>query len=93
MRMTDMKVPVIVDAMMQDLSLFRVTHYIDKSVVVKLTRRIKARKNSTRQEFVLTIGAPNYLERKFIVACIKAKEPFPIKNLQLQHWPKKRKEQ
>jgi hypothetical protein len=38
----------------------------------------------------LTIGKPNYSERKFIKQCIKAGEPFPIKKIQLKYWLKKK---
>lgn len=38
----------------------------------------------------LTIGRPNYSERKFIKQCVKAGEPFPIKKIQLKYWPMKK---
>ena len=35
-------------------------------------------------EISLTIGRPNFIEREFIKACVKAGEPFPVKKLQLK---------
>lgn len=31
----------------------------------------------------LKMGKPNYQERQFIKACVKAKEPFPVKKIRL----------
>lgn len=31
----------------------------------------------------LKVGKPNHQERKFIKACVKAKEPFPVKKIRL----------
>lgn len=39
----------------------------------------------------LSFGVPNYKERIFIKAASRAKEPFPIKKVQVQMPPKKRK--
>jgi hypothetical protein len=42
------------------------------------------RSRTKRQtEIVVTIGKPNYAERKFIELAKKAGEPFPIKKIQL----------
>lgn len=47
--------------------------------------RIKATKRQTAKnhiEIVVTIGRPNYDDRKFIKDCEEAGEPFPIKKIQ-----------
>jgi len=70
----------------------KATVYLTPKLVVSVCWRNKlhTHKRSTRQEFVVKIGAPNYLERRFIAACVKADEPFPVKRVQVQLWPQKR---
>jgi len=36
-------------------------------------------------EIRITVGRPNYLARRFIKACRKAGEPFPVKRVQLRY--------
>ena len=67
------------------------TYYIEPKKVIRVTRRHKPNKRATRNEYVVTIGAPNYLATKFIKLAKKAKEPFPINRLQFDMWPVKRK--
>lgn len=67
------------------------TKVLEPKLVVRLTRRLKYSKRNQRNEYVLTIGKPNHLEREFIKACIKAKEPFPVKKVQIKFNPVKRK--
>lgn len=65
--------------------------YISEKLVVRLTRRTKYSKRNRRNEFVLTVGQPNYLERKFVKDCKKAGEPFPVKKVQIKFYPVKKK--
>lgn len=58
--------------------------YLSDKYVVKATRRGKWDKRDRSVHVLVTVGAPNYLERKFIKACKKAKEPFPVKKIQLK---------
>jgi hypothetical protein len=67
------------------------TKYVGPKSVIRLTRRVKYRKNNRRNEFVLTIGQPNYLEAKFVKLCVKAGEPFPVKKIQFKYYPVKKK--
>lgn len=60
--------------------------YISDKEVVKATRRFKPSKRNLREEILLTIGRPNYAERRFIKLCKKAGEPFPVKKVQLKHY-------
>lgn len=68
------------------------TKYLDERLIVRATRRAHKRKFNVRDnvEIVLTIGRPNYAERAFIRACKKAKEPFPVKKIQIKFVPKKK---
>lgn len=66
--------------------------------VISPTEVLQATRLSYRGRFlprngvhvVLTAGRPNYLARRFIKACKKAGEPFPVKKIQLR-FPAKRK--
>ncbi len=65
--------------------------YYSPKLRVKATRRLfngKIDKRSKEVEILLTVGPPNFYERRFIRQAEKAKEPFPIKKLQLK-WLKK----
>lgn len=59
-------------------------------LVIRVSRRLKYYKRNRTNEFVVTIGAPNYLAVKFIKLCKKAGEPFPVKQIQYELYPKKR---
>lgn len=62
--------------------------YMSPRDVVKATLRFRPTRRSTRSEVVLTIGCPNYEERKFVKLCQKAGEPFPVKKMQLKFYKK-----
>ena len=65
--------------------------YLAPNLVVRATWRHKPKANNTREEVVVTFGAPNFLERIFVKQCAKSYEPFPVKKIQFKAWPKKRK--
>jgi hypothetical protein len=75
------------NTLVNGLSVYKVTKYVSEKFTVKLTKIGKPKK-SLLKEYKLTIGTPNYLERKFIKICKKAGEPFPIKNIQLKFYHK-----
>jgi len=62
------------------------TKYVSDKQTIKATRRGKLRplRLSGQVEILVTIGRPNYAERRFIKDCKKAGEPFPIKRIQLK---------
>lgn len=66
------------------------TKFVSPKFTVKATRRFKFTRRATRDEVVLTFGAPNYKEREFIKTATKVKEPFPVKKVQLRFRPEKR---
>ena len=69
------------------------TKFVSDKLVIRASMKLAGKKlpaaNTRSFEIVLTIGAPNYDAREFIKVCKKAKEPFPIKKIQLQFPPKK----
>jgi hypothetical protein len=66
------------------------TVYIDEKLIVRATRRMKPDGRAKRVEMVLTYGAPNFVERRFIRLCKEAGEPLPVKKAQVKWWPKKK---
>lgn len=65
--------------------------FLGPNLVVKLTRQRKTDRRARQHTFLLTIGKPNFDERKFVKDCKKAGEPFPVEKVQLQGHPVKRK--
>lgn len=68
------------------------TEYLTPKLVARATRRRFGKKILKNEdiEIVLKIGKPNVAERKFVKLCLKAKEPFPIKKIQIKPYdPKK----
>ncbi len=61
----------------------KATKLLTPGLKVTACRRHKARKNSTSVELLLTIGKPNFAERKFIRDCQKAGEKFPIRKVRV----------
>ena len=77
--------------LLSDPTLKRVTYYLAPNRTAKLTRQRKRDRRDSNETFRLTVGRPNYRERAFIKSCFKAKVKFPVANIQLQYYPKKRK--
>ena len=72
----------------------RAVEYVSPKLIIRAVRRTFNKKiyKGSNIEIMLTIGRPNYLEREFIEECLKAKEPFPIKRVQLKLYnPKPKK--
>ena len=66
------------------------TKFLDSNKVVRATRQFKRSARDSRTTLIVTLGAPNYRERYFIKQCVKAKEPFPVRKIQLKHYPKRK---
>lgn len=67
----------------------KATKFVSDRMVVRAARRVyRGRKFDRRNiEVVLTVGRPNYAERKFIKVCKRAGERFPVRKVQLKHLP------
>lgn len=61
----------------------RVTKYLAPNLTLKATYQGKRDRRNRRNTVLVTFGTPNYREAKFIKACQKAGEPFPVKKLQV----------
>lgn len=71
----------------------RATKYVSPKEIIRVTRKLSRGKIDGRDRnitMILTIGRPNYVEREFVKLCQKAKEPFPVKKIQVKLYkPKK----
>ena len=72
----------------------KVTAYLSPNQTVKACRKMYEGKISTprdtRADVTVTVGVPNYSERRFIKMARAAGEPFPIKKLQIKQPPQRR---
>lgn len=68
----------------------RATAYLSPRLVIKATRLHRRDRRQQSETFVVTIGAPNYRERAFVKDAKRAGERFPVRKLQLTHWPQRR---
>lgn len=60
----------------------RVTKYLSPSATAKVTYQGRQDRRNRRHTVLVTLGTPNFAERKFIKLCQKAGEPFPVRKLQ-----------
>lgn len=77
----------VVEAVLE-LGLRRATKFLSPDTVVSATIMHQPRGNSRSTAIVLKLGKPNFKERAFIKSCQKAKEPFPVKKIQLKFYPR-----
>lgn len=69
----------------------RATKYLSPDFVISAQRKSwggKINRKDRTIELVVKIGKPNYTERVFIKMCKKAKEPFPVKKVQVKFFKK-----
>lgn len=63
----------------------RATKFVSPKEIIRATRRTyKGKIIRGNVDIVLTIGRPNYAERKLVRIFQKAGEPFPVKYAQLK---------
>lgn len=66
------------------------TVYLDTKTRVTATHVHRPDRRSRSTTISVTFGGLNWAGREFVKACKKAGEPFPVRRVQLRHWPKKR---
>lgn len=83
----------IIDMMSADRTIKSATYFESPKKTIRVTRHSKrmATKRDRYATYHVTIGQPNYLARAFIKLALKAKEPFPIKKVQIKHYSLKKK--
>lgn len=84
----------VCEALIVNNAMKAVKYVSPKSIIraVRKTYKYNGRKinKELKMEVNLTIGHPNYREREFVRLCQQAKEPFPVKKIQLKYPPKKK---
>jgi hypothetical protein len=76
-----------------DSRAYKATKYLAPNVVVNATRIVKGGRIDGRDasaEIYVKVGKPNFLERQFVKAAIKAGQTFPIRKVQIKALPKRR---
>ena len=86
MKLTRSSVTRAVTCLLECVSLRQAVVYLAPDLTVKATRQRKPDRRTRSETVLLTIGRPAYLERRFIKACLKAGEPFPVKKVQLEFY-------
>ena len=81
----------LIDCLRGNFNLRSASKIVSKTMVIRVTRRLKPHKKNSRDEFAVTIGSPNYKALKFIKLCVRAKEPFPVIKIQFEFYPKKKR--
>ena len=67
--------------------------YVSPLHCVRVTRKLRCGHIPPKNhsvDLIVSVGEPNFLERRFIRQCQKAGEHFPVKKIQLKFPPKKR---
>lgn len=68
----------------------RATAYISPTLTIKATAQRKQDARDKSATALVTIGKPNFVERRYIRVCQKAGMTFPLRQIQWKHWPKKK---
>ena len=63
------------------------TAYLSSRLTVKATRQRPPDGRCRQTTLLVSIGTPNFLERRFVKACLRSGEPFPVKRIQLKRYP------
>lgn len=68
----------------------KATAYISERRVIKATAQCRANKRSKSVTILVTVGKPNFVERRFIRLCKKAGMVFPLRQIQWRFWTEKK---
>ncbi len=74
----------VCEAVLCEVPARQATVYLTPKFTLKATRQFKPRRGNSRTTILLSAGTPNYHEARFIKACVKAGEPFPVKKVQIK---------
>lgn len=61
--------------------------YLSPKRVVRATRQFKQSRRATRDNYIVTIGAPNFAERAAIKVMQRGNIKFPLKFVIVKGWP------
>jgi threonyl-tRNA synthetase len=68
----------------------RATAFISPKLTIKATAQRRQDKRNRSETILVTVGAPNFVERRFIKVCQKAGMVFPLNQIVWKHWPKEK---
>ncbi len=68
----------------------RATAYISPTLTMKATAQRRQDGRDKSVTCLVTVGRPNFVERRFIKVCQKAGMAFPLSQIQWKLWPKKK---
>lgn len=66
----------------------RATAYISPTLTIKATAQRRQDKRDKSATCLVTVGRPNFVERRFIRVCQKAGMAFPLNSIYHKPWPK-----
>lgn len=67
----------------------RATAFISPTFTMKASAQRRQDKRAKSATVLVTVGAPNFSERRFIRACQKSGVVFPVTGIQWKLWPKR----
>lgn len=68
----------------------RATAFISPTLTIKATAQRRQERRDKQATCLVTVGRPNFVERRFIRVCQKAGMVFPLSQIQWKSWPKKK---
>ncbi len=80
----------IVGEMLINTRVKKATAFLSPILTLVVARQFKMDSRSKQQTFIVTIGRPNFENRKKLKDLIAAREPFPVKKLAYKYYPEKR---
>ena len=81
----------VFETLLSDRSHRSCVAYVAHNLVVRATRHGKPDPRISRLYIMVTLGRPNFAERKFIKLLKKSGEHFPVRKIQIKFFPKKKK--
>ena len=88
--LTERKIGECVNDVLNGANIRRATAFISSTLTIKATAQHRFRKNERSSTMLVTVGRPNFVERRFIRICQKAGVCFPLRQIQWKHWTKKK---
>jgi hypothetical protein len=87
--LTERRIGECVSAVLGDSNMRRATAYISPTLTIKASAQRRYRKNEKSVTVLVTVGKPNFEQRRFIRVCQKAGMCFPLRQISWKFWPKK----
>ena len=79
----------VIAAVLDNPKVRTATKLMAPNVVVRASRYTRHDGRARRIDLRVTMGRPNYATRALIARMEEAGEPFPVRKIQLKHWPAK----